>query len=161
MRAPLLAVLLLLAACDREAAASPEAAAAAQAFLEQNRTQAGVQTTASGLQYKVIRSGPADGVRPRPGDDIKVHYEGALTNGEVFDSSYRDGTPRVFTLGELVPGWEEALPMMRPGDEWMLYVPPALGYGEEGVGPIPPNSVLVFRMELLDVLPRGGGVERG
>jgi peptidylprolyl isomerase/FKBP-type peptidyl-prolyl cis-trans isomerase FklB len=92
---------------------------------------------------------------------VKVHYEGTLTDGQVFDSSYQAGAPAVFTVGEVVEGWNEVLQLMRPGDEWLVYIPPQLGYGEGGAGPIPPNSVLVFRMELLDVLPRGGGVQRG
>ncbi len=163
MRATIIAVLLALAACDRGGAETPPAAdpGAAQAWMEQNKTQQGVQVTASGLQYKVVRAGPADGRRPQEGDEVKVHYEGTLTDGTVFDSSYRDGSPRVFTVGQLVDGWNEALQLMRPGDEWLLYVPPSLGYGEDGIGPIPPNSVLVFRMEMLDVLPAGGGVQRG
>ena len=162
MRAPLIAALLLLSACNRgEEADSPATPGPAQLFLTENRTEAGVKTTESGLQYKVIRSGPDDGVRPKVGDEVKVHYEGTLTDGTVFDSSYQSGAPRVFTVGQLVPGWDEVLQLMRPGDEWLVYVPPALGYGERGVGPIPPNSVLVFRMELLDVLPLGGGVQRG
>ena len=166
MRAPIIAVLLALAACDRggaeTAAAAPAAeAGAAQAWLEQNRRQPGVQVTPSGLQYKVVRAGPADGRRPQEGDEVKVHYEGTLTDGTVFDSSYQDGAPRVFTVGQLVEGWNEALQLMRPGDQWLLYVPPSLGYGPESMGPIPGNSVLVFRMEMLDVLPAGGGVQRG
>jgi peptidylprolyl isomerase/FKBP-type peptidyl-prolyl cis-trans isomerase FklB len=165
MRAPIIAFLLALAACDRGGAEAPAAPApptgAAAAFLAENRRQEGVQVTASGLQYKVVRAGPADGRRPQEGDEVKVHYEGTLTDGTVFDSSYQDGAPRVFTVGRLVDGWNEALQLMRPGDEWLLYVPPSLGYGAEGLGPIPGNSVLVFRMELLDVLPAGGGVQRG
>jgi peptidylprolyl isomerase/FKBP-type peptidyl-prolyl cis-trans isomerase FklB len=162
MRAPIIAVLLALAACERGGAETPApGAGVALAWMEQNRAQQGVQTTASGLQYKVVRAGPADGRRPQEGDEVKVHYEGTLTDGTVFDSSYQDGAPRVFTVGRLVPGWNEALQLMRPGDEWLLYVPPSLGYGEEDMGPIPGNSVLVFRMEMLDVLPAGGGVQRG
>ena len=163
MRAPIIAVLLALTACERGGAETPPAQepGVAQAWLDQNRRQQGVQTTASGLQYKVVRAGPAGGRRPQEGDEVKVHYEGTLTDGTVFDSSYQDGAPRVFTVGDLVEGWNEALQLMRPGDEWLLYVPPSLGYGENGIGPIPPNSVLVFRMEMLDVLPAGGGVQRG
>ena len=162
MRAPLFAALLMLTACNRgEAPDAPATPGPAQLFLTQNRGEAGVKTTESGLQYKVIRSGPADGLRAKIGDEVKVHYEGTLTDGTVFDSSYKSGTPSVFTVGDLVPGWNEVLTLMRPGDEWLVYVPPSLGYGEQGIGPIPGNAVLVFRMELLDVLPRGAGVQVG
>ncbi len=85
---------------------------------------------------------------------MKVNYEGKLTDNTVFDSSFARGQPAAFVLGGLVPAWVEAMQLMRPGDEWMLYVPSALGYGEEGAGDkIPPNSVLVFRIQLLGVLP--------
>ncbi|MDP8917018.1 MAG: FKBP-type peptidyl-prolyl cis-trans isomerase [Pseudomonadota bacterium] len=155
----LLSPLLMAAACQR--GPEPVPPGEAEAFLAQNKTQPGVRTTSSGLQYKVVRAGPVTGARPRPGDTVKVHYEGKLPSGEVFDSSYQQGTPAVFTVGELVPGWNEALQLMRPGDELQLWVPPELGYGAEGIGPIPGNSVLVFRMELLGVLPQGGSVGQG
>ena len=164
MRGALFAALFALAACQQAAAppAAGPSAAEARAFLEKNRTQPGVVTTASGLQYRVVRAGPEDRPTAKEGDEVKVHYEGKLLNGRVFDSSYEQGTPAVFTVGQLVEGWNEALQLMRPGDELQLWVPPELGYGEEGAGgEIPPNSVLVFRMELLDVLPLGGGVQRG
>ena len=158
MRAVLLAVLLSLAACDR---GDPAAEGAARAFLEQNRKEPGIKVTKSGLQYKVLRAAPAGALRPKPGDTVKVHYEGTLTDGTVFDSSYQQGVPAVFQVGDLVEGWNEALQLMHVGEEWLLFVPPDLAYGEHGAGPIPPNSVLVFRMEMLDVLPAGGGVQRG
>ena len=120
-------------------------------FLAANAKQPGVQSLPSGLQYKVVQSGPA-GPSPKPGDVIKVHYEGALTSGEVFDSSIARGKPALMPLANLVPAWMEALPRMHVGDEWILYVPPDLGYGPEGSGPIPPNSVLVFRVKLLGML---------
>jgi peptidylprolyl isomerase/FKBP-type peptidyl-prolyl cis-trans isomerase FklB len=159
-----LAVALSLAACDRSQSAPAASAPTgeAKAFLDRNAREEGVKTTASGLQYKVVRSGPADGVRPKEGDEVKVHYQGSLIDGTVFDSSYQQGVPAIFEVGQLVDGWNEALQLMKPGDEFLLYVPPNLAYGEEGAGGvIPPNAVLVFRMELLDVLPRGGGVQRG
>lgn len=132
-----------------------------QAFLAENAKKDGVRTTASGLQYKVLASGPENGLRPKPQDEIKIHYEGRLLSGQVFDSSFERGVPATFTLGQLVPGWVEALQLMRPGDEWELYLPPNLGYGEQGAGPIPPNSVLVFRIRLLGVLPAEGSVQKG
>ena len=134
--------------------AQPAAAAALQApaaYLAANARQPGVQTLPDGLQYKVLSSGPA-GPSPKAEDIIKVHYEGALTNGQVFDSSFARQKPLVMPLANLVPAWMEALPRMHVGDEWMLYVPPELGYGPEGQGPIPPNAVLVFRVKLLGML---------
>jgi FKBP-type peptidyl-prolyl cis-trans isomerase FklB len=152
-----LAALALTAAPLAAFAQAPAAPAAAQAqqtpaaYLAANAKQPGVQTLPSGLQYKVVTSGPA-GPSPKPEDVIKVHYEGTLMNGQVFDSSFARNKPLVMPLANLVPAWMEALPRMHVGDEWMLYVPPELGYGEQGSGPIPPNSVLIFRVKLLGML---------
>ena len=145
----------VLAACSRheEGAANADAG---KAFLAKNAKEPGVVTRPSGLQYKIVRSGPASGIPPRPQDEVRVHYEGTLLDGTVFDSSYREGSPVVFKLGNLIPAWVEGIALMRPGDEWILYVPAELGYGADGQGPIPPNSVLTFRIELLGVLPIGG-----
>jgi FKBP-type peptidyl-prolyl cis-trans isomerase len=145
-------------ASAEETAPSPMAVTAvpageAKAFLDKNAKAEGVKTLASGLQYKVIHAGDVAGPKPATGDEVKVHYEGALTDGTVFDSSYERGVPASFPLQGLVPAWKEALVMMRPGDEWTLYVPPELGYGAEDKGPIPGNSVMIFRIELIDVLP--------
>jgi len=129
-----------------------EAAAPGADFLARNAREPGVKTLASGLQYKVVAAAPAGAVSPRLGDFIKVHYEGKLVSGEVFDSSFERGKPVIMPLGGLVPAWMEALPRMKVGDEWILYAPPELGYGAEGAGPIPPNSVLVFRVKLLGML---------
>ena len=126
---------------------------AAQTFMAQNAKKPGVKTLPDGVQYEVVRSGPATGLHPRKGDLIKAHYEGKLVSGEIFDSSYERGAPAVMELDQLIPAWMEVIPMMRPGDEWRLYVPPEQGYGDREAGPIPPNSVLIFRIELLDVLP--------
>jgi peptidylprolyl isomerase/FKBP-type peptidyl-prolyl cis-trans isomerase FklB len=122
-----------------------------------------VKALPSGLQYKIVRSGPATGMRPQETDEVKVHYEGKFLDGKVFDSSYERGQPAAMPLRALIPAWVEALQLMRPGDEWILYVPPALGYGEEGAGggAIPPNSVLIFRIELIDVLPGPGRIQQG
>jgi FKBP-type peptidyl-prolyl cis-trans isomerase len=133
------------------APAAPPTAAANADFLARNAKAPGVKSLPSGLQYKVVASGPA-GPSPKAGDVIKVHYEGALVSGQVFDSSFARGKPVLFPLADLVPAWMEALPMMKVGDEWMLYAPPQLGYGPEGSGPIPPNSVLIFRIKLLGLL---------
>lgn len=151
----LAAGLSLLAACQRgpDPKVLAANAEAGKAFLAKNASEPGVRALPSGLQYQVVKSGPADGVRPLPGDQIKVHYEGKLLSGEVFDSSYERGVPAVMPLDGLIPGWVEALQLMRPGDEWRIFVPAALGYGDEGGGPIPPGATLVFRIELIDVLP--------
>ena len=147
----LLTLTLGLSACHHEPTMEELARAAEvqTSFLADNAKAPGVVTLPSGLQYKNVKSGPADGPSPAPGDDVKVNYEGKLTDGKVFDSSFQRGEPADFTLAHLIPGWIEALQLMRPGDEWMLYVPPRLGYGDEGAGPIPPNSVLIFRIQLL------------
>ncbi len=148
-----------LAACgDHGAKANLDAG---KTFLANNSKAAGVHVLPSGLQYQILRSGPPDGLRPKPMDEVKVHYEGKLLNGEVFDSSYQRGVPMVATPSGLIPAWTEALQLMRPGDLWMLYVPANLGYGAKGAGPIPPNAVLVFKIELLGVLPDENSVGRG
>jgi FKBP-type peptidyl-prolyl cis-trans isomerase len=123
-----------------------------QAFLAQNAKAPGVVTTASGLQYKVVKAAPKGAPSPKLGDVIKVHYEGKLLDGTVFDSSFERGKPVLMPLDGLVPGWLEALPLMRVGDEWTLYLPASLGYGERSAGPIPANSVLVFRLQLIGML---------
>jgi len=151
---------LMLAACDngREARANMDAATV---FLGKNAKAPGVMTLPSGVQYKIVTRGPADGPHPGPADEVKVNYEGKLLSGKVFDSSFARGEPADFPLGGLIPAWTEALQQMRPGDEWILYVPPAMGYGEKESGPIPPNSVLIFRIQLLGVLPHPGGTQLG
>jgi len=144
------AMALSLAACKGDQQASANLGAA-QTFMADNAKKPDVKTLPSGVQYAVVRSGPADGPHPGPRSTVKVHYEGKLVSGEVFDSSYERGVPAVMRVDRLIPAWTEALQQMRPGDEWMLYVPPEQGYGAEGGGPIPPNSVLIFRIELLGV----------
>jgi FKBP-type peptidyl-prolyl cis-trans isomerase len=123
-----------------------------QAFLAQNAKAPGVVTTASGLQYKVTKAAPKGAPSPKLGDVIKVHYEGKLLDGTVFDSSFERGKPVLMPLAGLVPGWMEALPLMHVGDEWTLYLPASQGYGERSAGPIPANSVLVFRLQLIGML---------
>lgn len=149
--------LFALSACHRPA---PPVEDPGRAFLARNAHADGVHVTASGLQYRILKSGPITGLRPKPADEVKVNYEGKLLDGEVFDSSYQRGIPAVMTVRDLVPGWVEALQLMRPGDEWLLYVPAALGYGDKGAGPIPPNSVLVFKLELIDVAPDPSSVQK-
>jgi peptidylprolyl isomerase/FKBP-type peptidyl-prolyl cis-trans isomerase FklB len=165
----LLSVLALLAlsACGPAMRAKPKAAdvQAAQAFLAANAKAPGVHVLPDGLQYRIDASGPADGVRPRAQDEVKVNYEGRLLGppgapmtGKVFDSSFTRGAPADFPVGGLVPGWTEALQRMRPGDEWTLYLPPKLAYGDDPPpgAPIPPGAVLIFRVQLLGVLQHDG-----
>jgi peptidylprolyl isomerase/FKBP-type peptidyl-prolyl cis-trans isomerase FklB len=155
------AVILALGACQSKAKSAEDTPAplptpaAGQAFLAKMATASDVHRLPSGLEYKVVQSGPKDGVAPHLGDEVKVNYEGTLIDGTVFDSSYTRGEPASFTLGEVIPGWNEALQLMHPGDVWYLYVPAELAYGNRGGGPIPPGSALVFKVELLGVLPRG------
>lgn len=135
-------------------AARQAAAARAEAnaeFLAGNALEPDVNTLPSGLQYKVLKAGPANGPSPKLGDAVKVHYEGALINGQVFDSTL-GGKPFLMILANVIPGWIEALQLMKVGDDWIIYVPPALGYGERDTGLIPPNSILVFRLQLLAML---------
>lgn len=114
-----------------------------------------VVKTGSGLEYVVLQSGEPEGQPPVGGQMVVVHYEGRLAeSGALFDSSYQRENPEVFPSNALIPGWVEALALMKPGDRWMLYIPADLAYGEEGTpgGPIPPNAPLQFEVELIDVL---------
>ncbi len=121
------------------------------AFLAANSKKPGVVTTASGLQYQVITEGT--GPKPKATDRVSVNYAGTLLDGTEFDSSYKRGEPAQFVLGSVVPGWSEALQLMPKGSKYKLWIPAKLGYGETGTpgGPIPPNSTLVFDLELLDI----------
>ena len=148
------ALALAAQACAQPAPRPPQNAVA---FLAQNALAEGVQVLPSGVQYKVLRSGPASGPRPTPEDFVTVNYEGSLLSGEVFDTTAKDGKPATFQLKGLIPGWIEALQLMRPGDQWIIWVPPKLGYGDTQTGPIPPNSVLAFKLELLSVGPQPAG----
>jgi len=142
----LIAGLLALGACSR---ASADAASEGVAFLIQNAKAPGVHTTRSGLEYKVVTSGPATGEHPGPDDAVKVNYELKLLNGQVLDSSYARGAPDVMRLGGLIPAWQEAIPLMRPGDTWLIWSPASLAYGDKEAGPIPAGSVLEFKIELI------------
>lgn len=160
VRAAALAGTLALAACGGGDAVDPAASAKeAAAFMETNAKEDGVVALPSGLQYRIVKSGPPGGVSPDGNDLVRVDYEGALTDGTVFDSSYEKGRPAVFTPETVIDGWTEGLQRMKVGDEWILYVPPELGYGENGKGPVPGNAVLVFRVQLLDVAPAPGAGE--
>ncbi|HET9229515.1 MAG TPA: FKBP-type peptidyl-prolyl cis-trans isomerase [Thermoanaerobaculia bacterium] len=123
---------------------------ASQAFLDQNKAKAGVKTTASGLQYEVVTEGT--GESPKPTDRVTVHYRGTLPDGTVFDSSYDRNEPATFPVNGVIPGWVEALQLMKPGAKYKLVIPPALAYGERGAGgDIGPNQVLLFDVELIKI----------
>lgn len=123
---------------------------AGEAFLAKNKGEKGVKTTASGLQYKVIKAGK--GKQPKPQDVVTVNYRGTLIDGTEFDSSYKHGQPATFPLTGVIPGWTEALQLMKEGAKYMIYLPPNLAYAERGAGPlIGPNSTLIFEVELLSV----------
>ena len=121
-----------------------------EAFLAANAKKEGVKTTASGLQYKVLKAGT--GATPKSSDEVKVHYHGTLIDGTVFDSSVERGEPVSFPVTGVIPGWVEALQLMKVGDKWQLTIPSKLAYGPNGAGgKIGPNAVLVFDVELLAI----------
>ena len=120
------------------------------AFLAANAKKDGIKTTASGLQYKVVKSGT--GASPTAADTVKVNYEGTLIDGTVFDSSIKRGEPASFPVNRVIPGWTEALQLMKVGDKWKVFIPAKLAYGERSPSPtIPPNSTLIFDVELLSI----------
>jgi len=121
------------------------------AFLAKNRTQKGVFTTASGLQYMVLRQGA--GLRPKPTDKVRVNYEGKLLDGKVFDSSYERGQPAEFSLTQVIAGWSEGVALMPVGGKYRFWVPADIAYGEQGPPDIGPNATLQFDVELLDIVP--------
>lgn len=122
-----------------------------EAFLAKNKSAAGVQTTASGLQYKVEKAGT--GPKPAATDTVKVHYTGTLLDGTKFDSSVDRGQPAQFALNAVIPGWTEALALMPVGSKWTLWIPSNLGYGDRGTpGPIGPNATLKFDVELIEIV---------
>lgn len=133
------------------ASAAEENVKAGKAFLEENKAKEGVQVTASGLQYKVIKEGT--GKKPVATDKVKVHYTGKLIDGNVFDSSVQRGEPAVFGVTQVIPGWVEGLQLMNVGSKYEFVIPSELAYGERGAGAaIPPCAVLVFEVELLDIV---------
>ncbi len=122
-------------------------------LLEENRKRPEVHTLPSGLQYEVLKPGNPDAPRATLADRVQCHYEGFLVDGTLFDSSIRRGQPATFGVGQVIPGWVEALQLMPEGAKWKLYIPSDLGYGAQGAGEmIPPHSTLVFEVELLKVL---------
>jgi FKBP-type peptidyl-prolyl cis-trans isomerase len=119
-------------------------------YLAQNGVKSGVITTESGLQYEVITEGTGD--RPAAEDTVEVHYEGTLIDGTVFDSSYERGEPVKFSLNQVIRGWIEGIPLMTTGSTYRFVIPAALAYGDQGNGSIPPNSTLIFKVELLSII---------
>lgn len=160
-----LAGLLALTACGRspDTAAQLEAmqvsadAAAAQnlkdgeAYLADIAKQPGIIRLPSGVMYRIVSRAPNPGAQPTINDTVKINYEGKLLNGTVFDSSYDRHEPADFPLAQLVPALQEVIPLLHVGDEVTLYTPPSQGYGERDMGKIPPNSTLIFRIQLLGV----------
>lgn len=121
-----------------------------EAFLAENKKKEGVKTTASGLQYKVIKEGT--GKKPTATDTVTVNYRGALIDGTEFDSSYKRNEPTTFPVNGVIPGWTEALQMMKTGSKYQLFIPSNLAYGDRGAGPqIGPNATLIFEVELISV----------
>ncbi|WP_257388616.1 FKBP-type peptidyl-prolyl cis-trans isomerase [Tahibacter caeni] len=120
-------------------------------FLAKNKAKKGVTTTASGLQYEVVKAGT--GPKPKDTDTVQVHYTGTLLDGTKFDSSVDRGEPATFPLKGVIPGWTEGLQLMPVGSKYKFYIPSNLAYGENGPGPIGPNAVLTFEVELLKIVP--------
>lgn len=164
------ASLLLLSACNARQDQAPQVSQSAannlktaQDFLAKNKSKTGVVTTRSGLQYQIVESGPASGSKPQYSSIVRVNYEGKLLNGEVFDSSYARGQAAEFPVADLIPAWTEALQLMRPGDEWLIWVDPSLGYGPTGAGcdasgegcDIGQNELIMFRMRLESIVGAG------
>ena len=143
---------LMKAAGEKELAAVSEANRAAEAkFMAENAKAEGVQVTASGLQYKVISEG--DGPKPAMNSKVRVHYQGSLLDGTVFDSSIARGEPLEFMLTQVIAGWTEGLQLMNVGSKYRLFIPAKLGYGSRGAGQaIPPDAALIFDVELLAIV---------
>lgn len=139
---------------EQEAASAQMAEAnakAGEAFLAENGKRVEVKTLPSGLQYEVIKEG--DGAMPTADDQVEVHYTGKLIDGTVFDSSVDRGVPATFGVTQVIPGWVEALQLMKAGSTWRLFIPSQLAYGPRGAGDlIGPNATLIFDVELLKVI---------
>lgn len=144
-----LAVLLLAAGGSAWGQSNSQGPAA---FMAQNAQVEGVHVLPSGVQYKVVKAGPGTSRHPTPQDYVKVAYEGSLLNGKIFDSTIQNPDPPMFQLKTLIPGWIDVVKQMQEGDEWVIWVPPELGYGPKAHGPIPGDSVLVFRLRLVSIL---------
>ncbi|MCL6239212.1 MULTISPECIES: FKBP-type peptidyl-prolyl cis-trans isomerase [Acinetobacter] len=135
---------------NKQLESNKQAQSSSDNFLTENKSKAGVKTTASGLQYLTTKEGT--GKQPQATSVVKVHYTGKLVDGTVFDSSVQRGEPIEFPLNQVIPGWTEGLQLMKEGGKATLYIPSNLGYGAQGVpGTIPPNSTLIFDVELIEV----------
>jgi FKBP-type peptidyl-prolyl cis-trans isomerase FklB len=140
----------------KQAAAGDVNAKAGEKFLAENKGKAGVKTTASGLQYKVIKEGT--GARAKETDTVTVNYRGTLIDGTEFDSSYKRGEPATFPLNAVIKGWTEGLQLMNTGSKYQFFIPASLGYGARGAGgDIGPNSALIFEVELIGAKSAAGG----
>lgn len=137
---------------EKQKVAGEKNVAEGKKFLEENKKKDGVKTTASGLQYKVMKEGT--GAQPKESDTVTVNYRGTLISGTEFDSSYKRGQPATFPVNGVIKGWTEALQMMKAGSKYQLFIPSDLAYGPRAMGPdIAPNSTLIFEVELLEVKP--------
>jgi len=134
----------------KQAQAATKNIGEAETFLAENGKKEGIKTTASGLQYEVISMG--EGKKPQETSKVRVHYKGTLIDGTEFDSSYKRNSPAEFPLNGVIKGWTEGLQLMPVGSKFKFYIHPDLGYGTRGAGKIPPNSTLIFEVELLDIL---------
>ena len=134
---------------QKQAETAQKNAAEADKILAANKSKEGVKTTESGLQYKVLKEG--SGAQPKSSDTVTVNYRGTLMDGTEFDSSYKRGQPATFPVGGVIKGWTEALQLMKVGSKFQLFIPANLAYGEQGRPGIPPNSLLIFEVELMDV----------
>lgn len=145
---------------QKEAEAGKKNSADADKFLADNKKKDGVKTTASGLQYKVLKEG--NGAQPKASDTVTVNYRGTLMDGTEFDSSYKRGQPATFPVGGVIKGWTEALQLMKVGSKYQLFIPPNLAYGEHSPTPqIPASSLLIFEVELMNTQPAGSTVPAG
>jgi FKBP-type peptidyl-prolyl cis-trans isomerase len=120
-------------------------------YLAKVAKEPGVVTLPSGVMYRIVSRAVTPGAQPTVADNVTINYEGKLIDGEVFDSSYGNSQPANFPLGRLVKAWQQVIPLMHIGDEVILYTPPSEAYGERDLGPIPPNSTLIFRVHLLGI----------
>jgi len=141
---------------DKQKAMADKNAADGKKYLDDNKKKEGVKTTASGLQYKVLKEG--NGPQPKAADTVTVDYKGTLIDGTEFDSSYKRGEPATFPLNGVIKGWTEGLQLMKTGAKYQFFIPADLAYGQRAMGPdIAPNSTLIFEVELKSVQPAPAG----